>query len=144
MKWLVNWFSNMEEFDDLMYHDGIYYRTVEHFFQALKFEDMEHRASIAAMPSPYDAKKEAKQCRDLIREDWLKIRNSVMWTALSWKFRKGTKWGKILLSTAPRELIEWNNWHDNYWGHCICEKCINKEHKNMLGKYIMARRGEIE
>ena len=143
MKWLVNWFSNMEEFDDLMYHNGIYYRTVEHFFQAMKFKDIEHRKRIAAMPSPFDAKREGRQCRDLIVKDWDKIKQSAMWTALKWKFREETRWGKILKSTGDMDIVEWNNWHDNYWGWCVCERCTNnriEDPKNKLGKMLMGIR----
>jgi ribA/ribD-fused uncharacterized protein len=123
----------------------IFYRTVEHFFQAMKFKDVEHRKSIAAMLSPFAAKKEARQCRSLIREDWMKIRDSVMWTALCWKFRKGTRWGDLLISTYSKDLVEWNNWHDNYWGWCICPRCYNSvlNPDNRLGEMLEKRREEL-
>jgi hypothetical protein len=40
-------------------------------------------------------------------------------------------------------IIETNNWHDNWWGDCICgqPKCAEKG-KNHLGKIITSIRDE--
>jgi ribA/ribD-fused uncharacterized protein len=96
---------------------------------------------IASCPTPAAAKKMAAKV-DLV-EDWEKVKESVMWTALRWKFQKGSKWGDILASTYNVELIEWNNWHDNYWGWCVCHRCSTKEGlmpQNKLGHLLMEQR----
>jgi len=37
-------------------------------------------------------------------------------------------------------IIEENDWHDNYWGDCLCHKCRNIPGDNYLGKlYEMVR-----
>lgn len=52
--------------------DGAYWRTVEHYFQAQKFEDADHRERIRRAHSPKQAK-DLGQSRALpIRRDWEK------------------------------------------------------------------------
>jgi predicted NAD-dependent protein-ADP-ribosyltransferase YbiA (DUF1768 family) len=52
--YIRNWFSNMLEFDHPLRHQGIEYRTVENFYQAMKTDrdDVEMRRRIAAA-NPY-------------------------------------------------------------------------------------------
>ena len=66
-----------------------------------------------------------------------------MYTVISFKFIQNPALLKSLLDTKKHPLIEYNWWHDNYWGHCICNKCKNKEHKNTLGKLLMEFRYSI-
>ena len=47
-----------------------------------------------------------------------------------------------LIATAGIDLVEKNNWHDNYWGDCSCLRCY-KVGENHLGKIWMALREEI-
>ena len=42
----------------------------------------------------------------------------------------------------PRELIEKNYWHDNFWGVCTCGKCSTG--KNHLGTILIQVREEIQ
>jgi len=149
MKWLVNWFSNMEPFDTPMLHesDGIVveYLTVEHFYQAMKIykSGMNRKLFIEEYPTPYDIKKAARKLP--MREDWEDVKESVMWTALQWKFRKGTMWADTLISTYAANIVEWNNWHDNYWGWCICTRCQRSvlAPNNRLGKMLEQIREDL-
>jgi predicted NAD-dependent protein-ADP-ribosyltransferase YbiA (DUF1768 family) len=50
---------------------------------------------------------------------------------------------KLLILTKPHELKEGNHWHDNFWGACACEGCIDKEEQNMLGLLLMEVREEL-
>ena len=61
---------------------------------------------------------------------------------LRFKFNKNTKFGKQLMS-IQEPIVERNNWHDNYWGDCVCEKCKAVEGKNNLGKLLMQIRKEL-
>lgn len=140
--WLKNWFSNMEPMEEPYEYEGVYYPTVEHFFQAMKFTDHKIRLGISEIPSPFGAKKRARFFADRIREDWHSIKEDVMREALEWKFQEGTVWNDILVSTGDTDIIEFNNWHDNEWGWCVCENCLNREHKNLLGKILMGIRKE--
>lgn len=143
MKWLVNWFSNMNEMSRPLVHeahfDPITYTTVEHFYQAMKFKDEDRRKSIAAIPSPYGAKKRAQFWKEHVDPKWRERSESVMWAGLCWKFRGGSPEALVLASTYDVELVEWNNWHDNFWGWCICDRCSSSDIRplNKLGKQLM-------
>jgi hypothetical protein len=39
--------------------------------------------------------------------------------------------------------LEGNNWHDNTWGNCLCDKCKGIEGKNLLGNILMQVREEL-
>jgi len=61
--------------------------------------------------------------------------------------KKVDDWGYIrqqLLFTDGGALIEENDWHDNFWGNCICgrPKCA-KEGQNWLGETWMHIRREL-
>ena len=47
-----------------------------------------------------------------------------------------------LVSTNDEELVETNNWHDNFWGNCTCLRCF-RTGENHLGKLWMQLRDEI-
>lgn len=128
----------MLEMDEPIIHQDISYLTVENFFQAMKThkDNINLRIKLAAM-SPYDAKRLAKKIS--LRPDWEAIKIEVMRTAIKHKFKKGTKWHENLTKN-PEPIIERNNWHDNFWGDCLCEKCESKLGLNWLGKLIEEQR----
>ena len=45
-------------------------------------------------------------------------------------------WKKQLMEANRDEFIEYNLWHDNFWGYCVCEKCRSKIKYNHLGNII--------
>lgn len=134
-------FSNFLPFDEpLVDEDGIEYRTVENYFQAMKTTDKELRKKIAAL-SPGEAKKAGRKLE--LRSDWEKIKEDIMLFALRWKFRPGTKWAQKLLATGKEEIIEYNTWHDNYWGCCTCTTCKGTG-QNRLGFLLMKVRADLK
>jgi predicted NAD-dependent protein-ADP-ribosyltransferase YbiA (DUF1768 family) len=58
------------------------------------------------------------------------------------KFASGTSHCRRLLDT-PGEIVENNNWHDNFWGKCRCNNCTKRVHRNELGKLLMKIRDEL-
>lgn len=133
MKFIRNWFSNFEKMDTPLMYQEIPFWTIENFYQAMKTEktDIETRKQIAAM-SPWDAKRFGKKVQ--IRSDWEEVKVEIMRYALKHKFAKGTKWANEL-KNHPEPIVEINNWHDNIWGSCICERCNNRG-RNLLGQLI--------
>jgi ribA/ribD-fused uncharacterized protein len=116
-------------------------------YQAMKVvkTDVETRARIAAM-SPYDAKRAGKRVK--LRPDWNNIKLDVMRLGIDMKFDFGTKEADILAADTDDKIVEYNTWHDNYWGICMCHG-VNGGHgmrfsctfgHNHLGKILMARR----
>lgn len=134
-----NWFSNFVPFDKPLKYKGLVFTTPEHFYQAMKSTDPAYRKRVAAASTPSKAKWLGRRCK--LRSDWLKIRVRVMEYALRHKFSPDTKQYKQLLATTDK-LVEWNTWHDNFWGICTCKKC-GMSGKNMLGKLLMKIRADL-
>lgn len=129
-------FSNFQK--SIIVRDGISYQSMECFYQAMKTEDLAIRQKIANM-EPKEAKTFGKNMN--IREDWEDVKDKVMRWGLKRKFSI-SYYRNLLCQTGSDELVEWNYWHDNYWGHCYCSKCIGKGQNN-LGKMVMEIRTEI-
>lgn len=127
------------------YH-GFMYPTSEHAFAAQKAREPNAKALIAASDSPGLAKVRGRRCT--IRPDWEEIKDQVMLEAVRDKFTRHRHLGAALLLTGVAELIEWNCWHDKYWGMVVVgtdPKTYKEitEGKNMLGKILMKVRTEI-
>ncbi|XP_031626696.1 uncharacterized protein LOC116342985 [Contarinia nasturtii] len=111
--------------------DGKMYGTVEHYFQAEKFQDLNYAEKIRTVKSPKEAKK-LGQSRDYqIKNDWNRIRNDVMFKGCLTKFEQHEDIRKMLLDTGNATLIE-NARYDSYWGNGL-----QGNGKNMLGKTLM-------
>ena len=72
-----------------------------------------------------------------IRDDWDKIKLSIMDELLRIKF-KNIEMKHLLLATETETLIEGNTWGDTFWGVC------NGRGSNHLGKLLMKIRKELQ
>jgi ribA/ribD-fused uncharacterized protein len=127
-------FSNFTPMDRPIRKNGVNILTVEHAYQGLKTLDIENRVKIFTAPTPGKAKRLGGKI--VLREDWNDIKVDVMDCLLKIKFETGSSWRKKLDKTNTK-LVEWNHWHDNFWGDCQCDKCRKFIGKNMLGKLLM-------
>lgn len=141
-KYIKNWFSNMLPFDEPMKYQGLTFPAVENFFQAMKCnkDDILMREKISKA-TPFESKRLGKKVS--LRKDWQVIKLNVMEFALNYKFQEGTSWRRKLNETTG-EIVETNNWHDNYWGNCICDRCKHIYGQNHLGKLLMKIRDNLE
>lgn len=139
---MPNWFSNFLDFDIPLLYQGLTFKNVETFYQAMKTLDFETRKKIS-LSTAAGSKKIGRTI--LIRNDWEDIKEKVMLYALNYKFTIDTSWGKKLLETEG-DITEWNYWHDNYWGHCTCSNCkyTNVIPKNTLGKMLVKIRQQLK
>lgn len=128
-------------FPSSILYEGIVYPTNEHFFQAMKTLDQEERKKIAAAETPGQAKRLGRHVR--LRADWEQIKVDVMRTGLMLKFTDANL-AQQLIDTGDEELIEGNWWHDNTWGSCYCESCMNRPGRNLLGMLLMELRKELQ
>lgn len=112
--------------------------TPENLYQALKTKDRGVREEFTSM-TPWEAKKRGRLLD--IREDWEEIKIPVMTLVQERRFATPF-WYANLLDTGDEELVEYNYWHDNFWGSCTCLKCGNTG-RNELGKIIMKIRGPL-
>lgn len=123
-------------------YEGDIYPTVEHAFQAAKIAERKSRQFFTTLPTPDLAKYHGRRVE--LRPDWEQIKDKVMLDILRDKFSRDPNKAN-LLATGNRPLIEGNNWHDNYWGVCSCERCKRKYNhgRNQLGKTLMQIRDEL-
>ena len=118
--------------------DGIYYPTVEHYFQAMKTLNIGKRKEIAVASTPGRAKRLGRTVE--LRPDWEEVKIDVMRNGLAYKFAHHPDLRQKLITTKGKTLIEGNFWHDNTWGDCYCENCKDTKGKNLLGRSLMALR----
>lgn len=118
---------------------GETYPTAEHFFQAMKTEDLEWRDRIRKAANPSEAKKLGRKVP--LRPDWNQYRLHYMSLAITRKFAPGSVLLESLLATGDALLVEGNTWGDEYWGVCAGRG------ENHLGKLLMEwrnHRAEVE
>lgn len=116
----------------------IYYKTNEHYFQSMKALYEIERDFIIDTKSPGEAKKLGSKVQ--IRKDWDDVKRLYMQIGVNFKFIQNENIRKDLMLLKDYDLIEGNTWHDNYWGDCQCDKCIDKKGYNFLGKTLMSTR----
>lgn len=111
--------------------------TVEHYFQAQKFEDENYRERIRRARTPKDAKELGRTRALPILADWDSHRDTVMLEAVRKKFSTHSALREMLLATGDEELIE-DAPSDYYWG---CGRTGTGQNK--LGQILMQVRKEL-
>lgn len=132
------WLSNFWYFDTPMYYQGLYYSTNEHFYVAMKTDDLDLRRKVSEHPL-----KGLKRFGNSLplRPDWEMIKLQVMEYGLRYKFSdKNLSLKNKLLSTGDLFIQEGNMWGDKYWGVCL----KTGEGENNLGKLLMKIRENIK
>lgn len=138
--------------------NGITYSTVEHYYQAAKFEDVEYQKNIAAQNTPYKAKilanmqlkyqykwqlplnkiiNEHKMRGVKVRSDWSEIKDIIMYNGLVYKINQNPDVRSYLLQTKPKNLIE-SSPYDYYLGEGKDKNGLNK-----LGIMLMTIRNDL-
>lgn len=117
-------------------NDGIFWPTVEHFFQAQKFESLEIRDRIRRALTPKEARTMGQSRSFPLRPDWDDVRESVMLYALRLKFKTPTA-RDLLISTSDRPLVE-SSPYDYYWA-----AGQDGTGQNRLGHLLMQVRAEL-
>jgi ribA/ribD-fused uncharacterized protein len=129
-------FSNFHEASFTL--DDKEWPTVEHYFQAAKFQNNpEYQEKIRRAASPAAAKKLGASKTVPIRSNWDTFRIEVMRKAIEAKFSQNEDLMEKLLETGNRNLVEASP-TDTFWG-------IGKSKKgqNMLGKLLMELRSKL-
>lgn len=116
---------------------GRTWKTVEHFYQAMKFTDERIRQEICNCATPGEAKRLGRKYK--LRDDWEEIKQEVMEFALRRKFKPGSAMAARLRSTGDKHIQEGNRWNDRYWGVDL----KTGEGENNLGKLLMKIREEL-
>ena len=116
---------------------GVWWRTVEHWFQAQKFHDATWRERIRSTGRPRQAKALGLTREVPLRADWEDVKDGLMHQAVTEKFRTHQALAELLLSTGDRTIVE-NSPYDGYWGCGADGTGLNR-----LGVILMAVRSEL-
>lgn len=117
--------------------EGKTWPSVEHYFQAMKFEGEEHEETIRQAAHPRLARKLGRRRFKKMRKDWKQIKATVMTRGLYIKCRSYPHIAEVLLNTGERKLVE-NSQYDYFWG---CGR--DRRGKNMYGQVLMNIREKL-
>lgn len=95
--------------------EGLFYPSVEHYYQAQKFEDIFFCEKIRKAATPKIAADLGKQRNLSLKNNWEAIKVSIMTKAIEQKTEQHPDFKNLLLSTNNALLIE-NSPYDNFWG----------------------------
>ncbi len=84
--------------------DGVFWQTVEHYYQAQKFANADVRDRIRRAASPKDARTLGQSRAFTVRADWDLVREEIMLMAVRAKFNTPSA-RAVLLSTESRWLV---------------------------------------
>ena len=116
-------------------YKGLTYPNAESAFQAQKCTTDTGKIKYTLARTPIKAKQLGKK-EPNIPKNWDDINVDIMREILIIKFSEESL-KQQLLATEDCHLLEGNDWHDNFWGNCTCEKCKNVQGQNHLGKLLM-------
>lgn len=118
--------------------DDIHWPSVEHYYQGMRFTDPEQRQAIANADNPARAQELAKQHKSAQRQDWEKIKLTVMTRALYTRCHQHPPARQALLRSGNQDILE-NAQYDYYWG---CGR--DGRGHNHYGKLLMAVREKLQ
>jgi len=130
------WLSNFAEHGGFTL-DGTSWKSVEHYYQALKFPDPELRRLIRSADTPSKARKTASNRGLSPRPDWDAVKDGVMLEALRAKFGQNRRLRELLLQTGEAALVHESS-SDLYWGRTNAGEGLNR-----LGTLIETVRAEL-
>lgn len=128
-------FSNFAPYGIAM--DGLWWPTVEHYFQAQKFHDADWREKIRRASGPKEAKRLGMTRKLPLRSDWEEVKEGIMRLAVRAKFTTHPALRALLVSTGARPLVEAAPM-DGFWGSGPDGTGLNR-----LGHILMEVRAEL-
>ncbi len=117
--------------------NSLFWPTVEHYFQACKFDDYKIQDKIRELDSPMKAAIEGRDVKNKIKENWNEIKDKCMFRGVEAKFLQHHKLKSELLKTGDAIIVE-HTVNDNYWGDGG-----DGTGQNKLGKILMEVRANI-
>ena len=118
--------------------DNIYYKTVEHYYQAMKYEDKEIREKIINAETPKEASNIGRDRNNKRIDNFKKIKDDIMYNGILEKFRQNRDIAFKLIETRNQEIAE-ATVDEYYWG-------IGKDRtgENHIGKILVKVRDRIK
>ncbi len=117
--------------------DGAEWLSVEHYYQAMKFNDPALREAIRAASDPAQARRIAKKNRNKMRKDWKTLRRVIMTRGVYRKCITHSGVAAALLATGEHRILETSQ-YDYFWG---CGRDLRGD--NAYGKVLMQVRERL-
>ncbi len=111
--------------------------SVEHYYQAMKFEDEKSQEAVRRADHPKKARRIGRSRFKKIRKNWKEVKAVYMTRAVYIKCRTYPDIAKKLLATDDRKLVE-SSQYDYYWG---CGR--DRRGVNMYGQVLMNVRAKL-
>ena len=111
--------------------------SVEHYFQAMKFENPAYQEKIRNADHPKKARRLGRRRFKKIRSDWSKVKEVIMTRGVYIKCRSYPNIAEQLLETGDNKLIE-SSQYDYFWG---CGR--DRRGNNAYGKVLMNVRAKL-
>lgn len=122
----------------IIMNGGKTYKTVEHYYQSMKFKGTPYAEEIRLLCTAQQAKEAGSTRKHPIRADWDQVRCDVMREALIAKFTQNERCRMHLVElTGESELVHDAPW-DDFWG-----TGRTGQGKNMLGIMLMELRDKL-
>ena len=117
--------------------EDVEWPTVEHYFQAMRFSDPEHRMKIRAVESVDQLQKLSKSWFKSKRKDWNQIKVTIMTRGLYMQSQMYADMKESILETGDQRLVE-NSMYDYFWG---CGR--DRRGENQYGVVLMNIRAKL-
>ena len=118
--------------------DGVLYKTVEHYYQAMKYDDLDIRERIIKAETPKEASNIGRDRNNKRIDNFKSIKNKVMYKGILEKFRQNRDIAYKLIETR-NSLIGEATIDEYYWG-----LGKDKSGKNNIGKILVKVRKQIK
>ena len=117
--------------------EGVQWPSAEHYFQAMKFEDLDYRERVRSAPHPKKARRLGRSRFHKPRADWHEVRRVIMTRAVYIKCRSHPEVAERLLATGEAMLVE-SSAYDYFWG---CGR--DRRGHNTYGQVLMDVRRKL-
>lgn len=117
--------------------DGAEWPSVEHYFQAMSFEDEGLRDQIRSADHPAEARKIARKHRRRRRKGWDRLKATYMIRGIYTKCCTHPEVAKALLDTGDQHILETSQ-YDYFWG---CGRDLRGE--NRFGEALLSVREKL-
>jgi predicted NAD-dependent protein-ADP-ribosyltransferase YbiA (DUF1768 family) len=133
-------------------YDGVIYNSAEAAFLASQCDDPYFRSMFRRTALPiWRARELAKRLQK--RRDWTpELSVELMRQITLDKFYRSPNLRNLLLATRLERIVAENNWHEQFWGRCICNTRRGKYGRkdaclvpgsNRLGEILMSVREQL-
>jgi predicted NAD-dependent protein-ADP-ribosyltransferase YbiA (DUF1768 family) len=155
---LITQFKGQYEFLDPAYYclaefEGAIYNSAEAAFLAAQFDDPYFRSMFRNSALPiWRARELSKRLQR--RRDWTPEQSLDLMRQITLdKFSRTPRLHAALLDTGDEQIVAENNWHEQFWGRCCCNRRPGKygrrfscsaRGRNHLGEILMSVRGQLQ